>query len=105
MHLRYKKAKKFPHNTKYQVVFVKKELHRWWMNSSYLQYESNAQEVEDIRRSLRNGGGRYVFKYTRNTKNRKVYDCVYLTDGMDVAMIKLTHPHLIKRVYVLDPID
>jgi hypothetical protein len=76
------------------IVLLKREAHRVW------RCPSNAGAVEGIRTLLRTtcvGGHKLV--HEKNNKNRRVYTALYLTEAMDLALIKLTHADDLHKIY------
>jgi hypothetical protein len=62
--------------------------------------DSNGLKILPLREILNNAGsGTWRFGYIENWKKNKVYDKIYLTHSMDVAMLKLCHSDLIRKIY------
>jgi hypothetical protein len=65
--------------------------------------EANGLKIAPIRRTLENAGtGLWRFSYKLNYKRNKVYQKIYLTNSMDVAMIKLCTAELIRKIYKIE---
>jgi len=61
---------------------------------------SNAGEIEDMRNMLRTTcKGKYKLIHHDNYKGRRVYTRLYLTEAMDLAMIKLVHSEKLHKIY------
>jgi hypothetical protein len=76
------------------IVLLKRESRRIWRCSS------NASMVEQMRGFLRttiNGSFKLVHEY--NYKGRRVYTHLYLTEPMDLAMLKLVHGDRLFKIY------
>ena len=68
--------------------------------------ESNAGDVEKIRKLLTvTGKGLFRFTWRTNSKGRRIYTRLHLTEAMDLTLIKLVHPGLLFKIYriVVEP--
>lgn len=63
---------------------------------------SNAHEMVDVRRLLRDACQDYKMIYCLNGKRRRVYTTIYLINPMDVAMMKLVHQYKIRKIYKVE---
>lgn len=80
---------------KYQfIVHLKRHSHRVW------RCTSNASDVEEMRGLLRNTHkGRFKLLFELNSSRRRVYTTLYLTEAMDLAMVKLVHADKLHKIY------
>jgi len=78
---------------KFMVLF-KREAHRVW------RCDSNAGLIEEMRGMLRTTcRGSFKLVYEVNSRGRRVYTHLYLTEAMDLALIKLTHSEKMFKIY------
>ena len=76
------------------IVLIKRETHQTW------RCDSNAGLVEEMRGLLNTTcKGRYKLKHENNSRGRRVYTRLYLTEAMDLAMIKLVHADVLHKIY------
>ena len=65
--------------------------------------EANGLKILPIRQILENAGtGSWRFSYVLNYRKNKVYQRIYLTNSMDVAMIKMCNSDLIRKIYKIE---
>ena len=61
---------------------------------------SNAGEIEELRDMLRSTcKGSYKLVHELNYRKKRVYTHLYLTDAMDLAMLKLAHQSKLHKLY------
>lgn len=66
----------------------------------YIHADSNAGAVESMRDMLRTTCvGQYRLDHKLNWNKRRVYTHLYLTNPMDLAMIKLVHSEKLHKIY------
>ena len=68
--------------------------------------ESNASKIEKIRKLLEvTGKGQFRFNWRLNFKNKRVYTRLFLTESIDLTLVKLIHPGLLFKIYqiVMEP--
>lgn len=76
------------------IVLIKRETHRTWRCSS------NAGNIELMRGLLRTTcKGHFKLLHDNNSRGRRVYTKLYLTEAMDLAMIKLVHAEKLHKIY------
>lgn len=76
------------------VVHLKRDAHKTWRSFS------NAGMVEEIRGLLRTTcKGLFKLDYSLNSRGRRVYTQLYLTEPMDLAMLKLVHSDKLFKIY------
>jgi hypothetical protein len=91
------KRKKLPFGKYTWIVSIQQEDN--WIRLR----EANGLKIAPIRQTLENAGtGSWRFMYSRNYRNNKVYQRIYLTNAMDVAMIKLCTAELIRKIYKIE---
>jgi hypothetical protein len=62
--------------------------------------DSNAAMVESMRDMLRTTCvGEYRLNHIKNTQGKRVYTKLFLTNAMDLAMIKLVHHDKLFKIY------
>jgi CCR4-NOT transcriptional regulation complex NOT5 subunit len=63
---------------------------------------SNAHEMVDVRRLLKDTCKDFKMIFCLNHKKRRVYTTIYLVNPMDVAMVKLVHQEKIRKIYKVE---
>jgi hypothetical protein len=94
------KLKKLPYGKYTWMIAIEQE--DYWTRIS----EANGLKIAPIRRTLENAGtGLWRFTYKLNYRKNRVYQKIYLTNPMDVAMIKLCTAELIRKIYKIELCD
>lgn len=76
------------------IVLIKREAHRVW------RCDSNAGAMEQMRGLLRTTcKGAFKLVHGNNSRGRRVYTHLYLTEPMDLAMLKLVHSDKLFKIY------
>ena len=76
------------------IVLLKREAHRTWRS------DSNAGAIEAMRGLLRTTcKGKFKLLYDNNSRGRRVYTELLLTEAMDLAMVKLVHSEKLHKIY------
>ena len=76
------------------IVLLKREAHRTW------RADSNAGAIEEMRGLLRTTcKGKFKLLHESNGRGRRVYTRLYLTEAMDLAMVKLVHAEKLFKIY------
>lgn len=95
--------KKLPFGRYKFMVLIKREAHRVW------RCDSNAGVIEQMRGLLKTTcKGAFKLVHDSNSRGRRVYTHLYLTEPMDLAMVKLVHSdklHKIYKIKVAAPVD
>lgn len=61
---------------------------------------SNASKIEELRNLLRTTcKGHYRLDWDTNNRGKRVYTHLYLTEPMDLAMVKLVHQNKLHKIY------
>jgi hypothetical protein len=60
---------------------------------------TNASEFEKIRELAASFQGEHRFRFVKNHNNRRVYTHIYLSNAMDLAMLKLIFSDSIHKIY------
>lgn len=75
-------------------VLLKRNINR------IMHCDSNAGEIQQIRDLLRDTCvGQHRLKYETNWNKKRVYTTLYLTNAMDLAMLKLVHHDKFYKIY------
>ena len=86
--------KKLPKGRFKFMVLIKRQAHRIW------RCDSNAGDIEEMRGMLRTTcKGQFRLVHENNSRGRRVYTHLYLTEPMDLAMIKLVHSDKLFKIY------
>ena len=86
--------KKLPHGRFTFKVLIKRNISRT------MHCDSNAGEIQQMRTLLRDTCvGEHRFKYHVNWNKKRVYTELYLTNAMDLAMLKLVHHDKFYKIY------
>jgi len=94
------KLKKLPYGRFTYQVLLGRNIH------NIVQCESNAGEIEKMRDLLRNTCvGHYRLDYELNWRSKRVYTHLYLSNPMDLALIKLVHSDKIHKIYKIKLLD
>ena len=65
-----------------------------------LRADTNAAAIEEVRKFLEGScRGKWKLIFTDKSRGKRVYTHLYLTDPMDLAMLKLTHQDLLFKIY------
>lgn len=76
------------------MVLLKREAHHIWRS------DSNAADIEEMRGFLRTTcRGHHKLVHEKNSRARRVYTRLYLTEAMDLAMLKLVHQDKLFKIY------
>ena len=76
------------------IVLLKREAHRTYRS------DSNAGQVEQMRGLLRTTcKGPFKLLHENNSRGRRVYTQLFLTEAMDLAMVKLVHAEKLHKIY------
>jgi hypothetical protein len=76
------------------IVLLKRESRRMW------RCDSNAGQIEQMRGLLRTTcKGKFKLVHDENHRGRRVYTHLYLTEPMDLAMVKLVHADQLHKIY------
>lgn len=76
------------------LVLLKRETKRVYFA------DSNTGSIETMRDLLRTTcAGHYRLDYSPNSRKRRVYTELYLTNAMDLAMVKLVHADKLHKIY------
>jgi len=76
------------------MVLLKRTAHRPYIAGT------NAGIVESMRDLLRNTcAGDYKLVWEKNCHDKRVYTELYLTNAMDLAMVKLVHGEKLHKIY------
>lgn len=92
--LRTVKMKKYPHGRYKFKILLKRNLRQ-------IHYcTTNAPECVEIKNFLfRSSSGQSLFVYTNNARKKQIFTELYLTDLMDVTLLKLTHADKLHKIY------
>lgn len=92
--LRQVERKNYPYGKFKYIVLLNRESRRIW------RCPSNASMVEQIRSLLKTTiNGSYKLVHDYNYRSRRVYTHLYLTEPMDLAMLKLVHGDKLFKIY------
>ena len=98
--LRTLKLKKLPYGRFTFKVLIKRNVSR------VLHCESNAGSVQAMRDMLRTTClGEYRLRHENNWGKKRVYTELYLTNAMDLAMLKLVHHDKFHKIYKIKLAD
>lgn len=94
LHVRTLKRKKLPYGRFHYVISLKRS--HWQVFYAL----PNGEMIHTMRSSLRQVcQAPYRLDWETNRTASRVYTTLYLTDPMDLAMIKLTYPDAIRKIY------
>jgi hypothetical protein len=64
---------------------------------------TNAGEIEDLRDMLRGScRGKFKLQWEVNWRGKRVYTHLYLTEAMDLALLKLVHASKMHKLYRIE---
>lgn len=91
------RRKNLPYGKFSFVVCFKRDSHQVW------HCPTNAGEIEPMRNLLRDGAiGSYKFLFETNRREKRVYTHLYLTNAMDLALIKLVFSDKLHKIYKIE---
>lgn len=92
--------KKLPYGKFTFLVLLKRE-------TKHTRYsDANASMVEGMRDMLRTTCvGQYRLDWIKNTQGKRVYTELFLTNPMDLAMLKLVHGDKLHKIYKIKLAD